>query len=452
MKNSEVIVKISSISTKGFGVGRLGSYVVLVNGGLPEDELLIKIVKAKKHYGYGKILNILQPSPHRIDDVDVACKHFGRCGGCQLLHCDYDAQLGFKKQIAIDALAKIGGIKYPPVGDTIGMDTPLKYRNKGAFPVVTSGNAYGFEIGMFEARSHNIVPVTECIIQHPAHVAILTAFRQFLNNTGLSAYDETTHSGLVRNIMIRPSFSTNDIMVIIAINAKKTQYKDELVRTLSSVGATTIVIRKHTSKGDAPSDFDDYETIYGLGYIIEHIGELKFMLTAPSFFQVNPTQTKTLYDIALQKAELDGRGVVIDAHCGVGSVSLYVAKYAKQVIGVDVVSSAINDARENAELNDVKNASFLCGYAEVEIPKMLSSGIMPTTIFLDPPRKGCDRVLLDAVITNRIPKVIYISCDPATLARDIKILIDGGYTLKGVQPVDMFPMTTKVETIAELVL
>ena len=450
MKNTEIIIEISAISTKGFGVGRHGDYVVLVNEGLPGDELLVKVVKAKKHYGYGKILRIIQPSPHRTDGIAV-CGHSSRCGGCQWLHCNYDAQLGFKKQIVIDALTKIGGIKNPPVSDTIGMEMPLRYRNKGAFPVVPN-NLDGFEIGMYEARSHRIIPIEDCAIQHPAHISVLAAFRQFMCKHKLLAYDETTHRGLVRNIMVRPSFSTSDVMVVVAINAKKMLCQDELVKELVAAGATTIVIRKHTKKREAPSDIGDYKVIFGPGHIIEHIGELKYMLTAPSFFQVNPIQTKVLYDIALTQAKLDGTGIVIDAHCGVGSVALYVAKHVQQVIGVDIVPSAIHDAKQNAALNGINNASFVCGYAEVEIPTMLANSIKPECIFLDPPRKGCDKTLLDAIIAAKIEKIVYISCDPATLARDIKILSADGYTLKVVQPVDMFPMTAKVEAVAQLVL
>ena len=449
MKNTEITIKISSVSAKGFGVGRFGDYVMLVNEGLPGDELLVKVVKAKKHYGYGKILRIIQPSVHRIDKT--ICDFSSRCGGCQWLHCDYDAQLVFKKQIVIDALTKIGGIKNPPVGDTIGMEAPLRYRNKGAFPVVsTGGDANGFEIGMYEARSHRIIPISDCLIQHPAHVPILAAFRRFISQKGLSAYDEAAHSGLVRNIMVRPGFATDDIMVVIAINGKFMPYEDELAKELAAAGATTVIVRKHTKKEDAPSEANDYRTIFGPGYITEHIGKLKFMLAAPSFFQVNPVQTKKLYDIALEAAGLDGKGTVIDAHCGVGSVALYAAKYAEKVIGVDIVPSAIHDARQNAALNFIDNASFICGYAEVEIPTMLAGGIRPKAIFLDPPRKGCDKALLDAIVTAKTKKIAYISCDPATLARDIKILTMGGYALKKVQPVDMFPMTSKVETVAEL--
>jgi len=448
MKNKEITINITAVSAKGFGIGRFGDFVLLVHEGLPGDELLVRVVKAKKHYGYGKILEIIQPSPHRIIR-DTICQH-SRCGGCQWLHCDYTAQLGFKKQIVVDALTKIGGMQNPPVADTIGMENPLHYRNKGAFPVVPADNADGFEIGMYEARSHRIVPVADCAIQHPAHVPILAAFKGFMSRRGLSAYDEHTHSGLVRSIMARPSFATSDVMVVIAINAKGLPHEDELAKELAAAGATTVVVRKHTKKGEAPSGIGDYRTIYGCGHIVEHIGELKFMLTAPSFFQVNPVQTKVLYDIALDMAELDGSGIAIDAHCGVGSVALYAAGHVEQIIGVDIVPSAIQDAKQNAALNGVDNASFVCGYAEVEIPAMLAGGTTPRAIFLDPPRKGCDKALLDEIVAAKIDKVVYISCDPATLARDIKILVRGGYNLKAVQPVDMFPMTAKVEAVAQL--
>jgi len=444
MKNTEIAIKIFAVGATGLGIGRFDNYVVLVDEGLPGDELLAKIVKTKKNYGYGKTLKIIQPSPHRING-DAICGHSSRCGGCQWLHCDYDAQLAFKKQIVIDALTRIGGIKNPPVSNTIGMEMPLRYRNKGTFPVTYADNADGFEIGMYEAKSHKIVPITNCAIQHPAHVMILAAFKQFMRREKLTAYDETTRKGLVRSIMVRPSFATSDTMVVIAINDKALPNEDMLAKELAAAGATTVIVREHTNT-------NDYRVIFGSGHIVEHIDELKFALTAPSFFQVNPVQTKKLYEIALKQAKLDGTGIAIDAHCGVGSIALYIAKHVEKVIGVDIVPSAINDAQYNAALNGIGNASFICGYAEVEIPAMFAKGIMPKAIFLDPPRKGCDNALLDAIIAAKIEKIVYISCDPATLARDVKILTNGGYALKTAQPVDMFPMTAKVEVVAELTL
>lgn len=451
MKNTEITIKISAVGSNGVGIGRIDNYVVLVDQGLPGDELLVKVVKAKKSFGHGEILKIICPSPHRIDG-NAICSHFNLCGGCQWLHCDYNSQLVFKKQIVIDALTRIGGIKNPPVGDTVGMEKPLRYRNKGTFPIAHADNADSFEIGMYEAQSHKIVPITDCAIQHPAHMPILEVFRRFMNENELRAYDEATNSGLVRSIMVRPSFATPDVMTVIAINSAQLPHEDALVKELATAGATTVVMRKHTKRGNMPSDIDDYRVIAGTGYITEHIDELKFMLTAPSFFQVNPAQTKKLYDIALSQAALDGTGIAIDAHCGVGSVALYAAKHVEKIIGVDIVSAAIDDAQRNATLNGIDNASFVCGYAEVEIPKMLESGIKPKVIFLDPPRKGCDKVLLDAIIAAKIEKIVYISCDPATLARDTKILAAGGYIIKAAQPVDMFPMTAKVEVVTEFCL
>ena len=286
MKNTEITIKISAIGSQGVGIGRVNGYVLLIDGGLPGDELLVRVVRAKKYYGYGEILRIVQPSPYRIRG-EAVCGYTNRCGGCQWLHCEYGAQLIFKKQIVIDALTRIGGIKTPLVNDTIGMETPLQYRNKGTFPIVAAKNADGFEIGMYEAKSHKIVPVANCAIQHPAHAPILAAFKQFMRCKRLLAYDETVHSGLVRSIMVRTSFATSDVMVVIAINGKQLTHEDELVNELSTAGATTVVIRQHTKKGDAPSDADDYRVIFGSGHIEEHVGDLKFILTAPSFFQIN---------------------------------------------------------------------------------------------------------------------------------------------------------------------
>ena len=446
-KNSTQIIEITSVTAKGFGVGYINGFTVFVDGGLPEDELKIYMLKAKSRYGYGKIIDILRPSLHRIESP---CRVFDRCGGCQWQNCEYKAQLGFKKQIVIDALERIGQVKNPPVQDVMGMLKPVNYRNKAVFPVVPASNQHGFAIGMFSARSHRIVEIDNCNIQHPAHAAVLKVVKKYMRRNKVSPYDETTHRGLMRFIMIRTSLATKEVMVVLTINGNGLPLETRLAEDLENVGVTTVVISRHTAKNNVVLG-DHFRVISGSGFISERIGHVTYQISAPSFFQINPVQTKALYEVAVTQANLKGK-TVLDAHVGAGGVSLYAAKQAKEILGIDIVQAAINDGEKNAELNGISNLRFICGAAEEVIPKLFaeSDTNLPEVVFLDPPRKGCDPALLDALVNAEIEKIVYISCDPATFARDVKVLVEGGYSLETVQPVDMFPHTGKVEVTALL--
>jgi len=441
-KNEKITVNIEKVTGKGFGVTRVGDFVLFIEGALTDDKLMVQVVKVKKTYGYAKIIKILQPSPYRIQSP---CPVSEKCGGCQWQNCDYLAQLGFKKDIVKDALVRIGGIPDPPIEDVIGMNPPQPYRNKAVFPIVPMENG-DFTIGMYAPRSHRIIPIEKCEIQHPAHVPILAAMR----NHEVTAYDETTHKGIMRHIIIRTSLATGEVMVVLVVNANGAPDENELIENLTSAGATTIVINRHREKSNTIMG-NHFRVVTGEGFIKEKINEIWYQLSAPSFFQINPVQTEVLYAKAIEMADLDGTQTAIDAHVGVGGVALQAARKAREVIGVDIVVDAIKDAEKNAELNEIKNARFICGAAEEVIPALLSQGeITPDVVFLDPPRKGCDNALLDAIATAKIKTIVYISCDPATLARDIKRLTENGYVLKKAQPVDMFPMTGKVETVTLL--
>ena len=444
-KNSQQIIEIESVTAKGFGVGYINGFTMFVDGALPGDKLKIHVLKAKSRYGYGKIIEIVSPSPHRIESP---CPVFDRCGGCQWQHCDYKAQLGFKKQIVIDALERIGNVKNPPVEDVMGMLKPTNYRNKAVFPIVPANNENGFAIGMFSARSHRIVEVENCNIQHPAHVAVLKVVKKYMRRNKISPYDEATHRGLMRFVMIRTSLATKEVMVVLTVNGNGLPLESRLAEDLAGIGVTTVVVSRHTAKNNLVLG-DHFRVVSGSGFIQERIGHVIYQISAPSFFQINPIQTKALYEIAVAQADCKGK-VVIDAHIGAGGVSLFAAKHAKEIIGVDIVQPAVDDGQKNAELNGVTNMRFLCGAAEDVIPPLLEdeSAIVPEVVFLDPPRKGCDIALLQALISAQIKRIVYISCDPATFARDVKVLVEGGYTLVTVQPVDMFPHTGKVEVTA----
>ena len=445
IKNKQYEINITDVTAKGFGVGSVNNFTIFVDGALPGDRLTVHIVKVNKRYGYGKIIDILTPSTNRIPSP---CPVFDRCGGCQFQHYEYAQQLKLKKRIVTETLQRIGGIKAPNVLDTIGMDEPTRYRNKAVFPVVPSDNKNGFSIGMYAARSHRIIEVNNCLIQHPIHTAVLKTMQEHIITHKITPYNESTHKGLMRHITIRTSLATNEVMVILTINGSELPAEDELCKKLTLTGATTIILSTNKAKNNAILG-PVFRTLYGTGYITEQLSTIEYMLSAPSFFQVNPVQTEKLYETALNQAELTGTETIIDAHVGVGGITLYAAKKAKNIIGIDIVEAAINDAQKNAELNGIKNTKFICAAAEEIIPKMLTQNTNethPSVIFLDPPRKGCERELLDAIIKAKIKKIVYISCDPATLARDVKILTQGGYNLIVAQPVDMFPKTGKVET------
>ena len=445
-KNDNITIEIENVTAKGFGIAKVNDFVLFTDGGLPGDKLDIKVIKVNKTYGYGKIQRILSPSMHRIKSP---CPVSDKCGGCQWQHCDYQAQLGFKKQIVTDALTRIGGLTDPPVSDVIGMGIPQPYRNKAVFPVVPHDEGF-FAIGMYAPRSHRIIPITKCEIQHPAHIPVIKIVGDFMRRHKIDAYDEITHTGIVRHIIIRTSQATGEIMAVLVVNADSLPKENKLAAALADIGATTVLINRHKAKSNAVMG-DNFRILTGEGFIREQIGRTWYQLSAPSFFQINPIQTAVLYDIAVSMANLTGNEVVMDAHVGVGGMALAAAGKAKQVIGVDIVPEAIADAKKNAAINGISNAKFVCGVAEEIIPKILADGVSaPDVIFLDPPRKGCDNALLDALIAAEIKTIVYVSCDPATLARDIKRLIQGGYNLVAVQPVDMFPMTGKVETVVLL--
>ena len=440
VRNKQYNVKIADVTAKGFGVGDINGFTMFVDGALPGERINMLALKVKSRYGYGKILEIKKSSAQRVESK---CPVSDRCGGCQFQHYSYAAQLDVKKRLVYDALKRIGGVENPPVLDVIGMETPERYRNKAVFPIVPTAES-GFAIGMYAARSHRIIRISDCIIQHSAHVNVIRALQEHMIMHGISAYDETVHKGLVRHIIVRTSLTTDEVMVVLVINGKNFPAEQEFCEALVQDGATTVVINTNKSVGNTILS-DDFRVLHGTGFICEKIGDIEYQLSPPSFFQVNPVQTKVLYDTALQQAGLTGSETILDAHVGVGGVLLYAAKNAGKIIGVDIVKEAVADAEKNAVLNGIKNSKFICGAAEKIIPEMLKNEeVKPDVVFLDPPRKGCEAALLNAIADAKIEKIVYISCDPATLARDVKILRE--YRLETVQPVDMFPFTGKVET------
>ena len=433
-KNDEIKLTIHDLHANGHGIGKR-DIAVFVPDALPGDQLWVKILKVKKRYAYGKILEIIEPSPYRLSKNDARiCPVAERCGGCQFQHFDYNAQLSFKKKLVSDALIRIGDCKSPPVSTVLGMDNPYCYRNKAQFPAGPQG------MGFYAPRSHRIIPITDCNIQLCGEV--FRAVQDILGQYPIPVYDEETHCGLLRHVVIRVSENTKEVMIIFVLNGNTLPYVEEIKTNLPF----TLIVNENTAKTNVILG-PKFTTLQGSGYIHEEIGHIRYRISPRAFFQINTAQTKVLYDII--KSHLNGGEKVIDAYSGIGGIALYIAGKVHEVIGIESVPEAVEDGVHNADLNGIKNAKFLCGLAEEVLPDLLNQDV--DVLVLDPPRKGCDRKLLDAAIAAKIPKIIYVSCDPATLARDVKQLTSEGYRLDFVQPVDLFPMTGHIETVCVLI-
>lgn len=441
-KNRDYIVDISGITSEGLGVARIEGFTVFVEGALTAEKAEIKIVKVLKNYAFGKLLRTLKASPYR---VDPSCEVVKRCGGCQLQHINYEAQLQYKTRQVKDAIERIGGLKDITVHDTIGMENPWHYRNKAQFPVGIAGDVV---IGFYANRSHEIIDTPHCSIQDKINDNIIQTIKEFIKKYDISVYDENTGKGLIRHIVTRKGFRTGEVMVCIVINGDNLlcdkALVEMLVKNVDNLKSVALNINKKKTNVILG---DKNIVIYGEEAIYDYIGDFRFKISPFSFFQVNPVQTEILYSKALEYANLKGDETVIDAYCGIGTISLFLSKMAKKVYGVEIIPQAIENAKENARLNGVENVEFIVGESEIVIPGLYRKGIKADVIIVDPPRKGCDVRLLEVIAQMSPERVVYVSCNPATLARDLKYLSEKGYEVKEVQPVDMFPQTVHVEAI-----
>ncbi len=442
-KNDYFDIDIIDIGINGEGIGKINNFTVFVDGALPNEKVNIKIIKVKKNYGYGKLINIINPSPFRQKPI---CEHFGKCGGCNLLHLSYDEQLNVKSSFIQSNLKKIAKIENIIVPKAIGMDKPFHYRNKASFPISFTDK---INIGFYKPRSHNIINIDNCAIQHPINNIVIEKTREFIKDSNISIYDENTGKGDLRHIVTRIGNKTNELLICVVINNDKFLYKDLLIEKFKDIpNLYSIVINYNTNNNNVILG-SKTETILGKGYITDYIKDLKFNISPLSFYQVNPVQTEVLYKTALDFCNLTGNEIVFDAYCGIGTISLFLAKNCKKVYGIEIVPDAIKNAISNAKLNNIDNAEFFVGKSEEVIPKLIfEENICPDVVVVDPPRKGCDTALLDAIGKTSIKKLVYVSCDNATLARDINYLSNFGFNLKKIQPVDMFCMTTHIECVA----
>jgi len=443
-KGYEYTITITDITDDGFGVGRIGEFVIFVNGVLPGEIVDVKIIKKTNSYAVGKVNNILKISSNRKVPF---CSVFGKCGGCTLQHLDYKAQLDIKTNEVIQSLVRIGGFNDVQVHPTIGMKDPLHYRNKAQFPVGLTADGH-VAIGFYAPRTHSIVETEGCDIQDTISNDVRRIISKLIKRFNISIYNEQNHRGLIRHIIIRTGFKTSEVMVILVINGTQLPHTKELVNVLISAitNIKSIMLNVNTKKGNVILGNENV-CIYGSSTITDYIGKFKFEISPSSFFQVNPVQTEVLYSKVLEYANLTNIETVFDLYCGIGTISLFLSHKAKKVYGVELIKSAIENARRNAKLNSVENVEFSSGMVEHVIPEMYAKGIMADVVVIDPPRKGCNEKLLDTLVNMKPNRIVYVSCKPATLARDLRYLASNGYMPIEVQPVDMFCHTTHVETV-----
>ena len=464
-KNDIVRLTISDIGTDGEGIGKVDGYTLFVKDAVIGDTITARVIKLKKNYGYGRLMEVIEPSKDRVEPV---CPVARQCGGCQIQQMSYDAQLDFKRKLVEGNLRRIGGFSDIDVLPVIGMDEPYHYRNKAQYPVGRDkdGNVV---IGFYAGRTHCIIDNQDCAIGARENVKILTAIRDYINENKVSVYDENTGNGAVRHILIRKGFHTGQVMVCIVVNGESLPQEDKLVAKLTGLELwenetngkldsvkekvvpyiSSVMININRENTNVILG-DRCRTLWGKDYIEDSINGITFQISPLSFYQVNPVQTEKLYVKALEFAGLTGNEVVWDMYCGIGTISLIMVTRAKKVYGVEIVPAAIENAKNNARINGLDNAEFYVGKSEEIAPELAEQGAVPDVIVVDPPRKGCDEALLDTIVKMQPERVVYVSCDSATLARDLKYLAARGYEVKTVQPVDQFCHTVHVETVCLL--
>ena len=435
----ELILDIVDINTEGMGVGKYEGFTFFVEDSTIGDRVKLEVTKLKKNFGIGKAIEILESSPYRVESK---CDFFPKCDGCQLHNLDYEKQLELKRDMLKNNLERIGKIENVKINKTIGMDNPYRYRNKANFKVDKFGN-----IGYFKRGSNKLVPIDRCIIQNEITDEIIDNFKEYFKKHG---------NGGIKDIVIRTTKDGKSMVIMVTQTKGTVPNVCQTLGTGPSVwekGLTTVVsiYQNINPKNNSAIMGSKDIKLYGEYKIIDTIGEYKFYISPKSFFQVNPTQTEVLYDKVVKYLNLEGNEVVADLYCGIGTISLYISKYTKKVYGVEIVKDAIEDANENLKLNNVDNVEFIHGKSEDVLPKLNNQGIKIDAMVVDPPRKGLDKSLIDAIIKAEPKKIVYVSCNPATLARDVGYLVEDGYVVEEVQPVDMFPWTMHVEVVTLLV-
>lgn len=457
-KNDIATVTIEDIGVSGEGIGKVNGYTLFIKDAVIGDVVEAKVMKVKKNYGYARLMNIITPSPDR---VKAKCQFARKCGGCQIQEMSYQKQLEFKNRKIKGNLERIGGFSKELLEEVmepiVGMDEPYYYRNKAQFPFGTDkeGNPV---TGFYAGRTHDIIANTDCALGVQVNKEILEVILAFMKKYGIRSYDEKSGEGLVRHALIRFGFTTKEIMVCLVINGKRIPHSEILVDELTKIEGMTSISISSNMKNTNVIMGDSYEVLWGQDYITDYIGGIKYQISPLSFYQVNPVQTEKLYRLALEYAGLQGEETVWDLYCGIGTISLFLAQKAKKVYGVEIVPQAIDDAKNNARINGIENAEFYLGKAEEVLPEYYrrfeeehpGEKAHADVIVVDPPRKGCEESLLKTMVEMRPERIVYVSCDSATLARDLKYLEGAGYEIRRGRGVDQFPMSVHVETVALL--
>ena len=450
-KNDICQVTIEDIGTDGEGIGKIDGFTLFIKDAVLGDKVKAKIMKAKKNYAYAKLEKVLSPSPFRIEPK---CQFHKQCGGCQIQAMEYGKQLEFKHNKVRNNLIRIGGLDAEYVDsimeEPVGMEIPFYYRNKAQFPF--GKNKEGKTItGFYAGRTHSIIENTDCALGVAENKIILERILKYMEEEKVASYEEEAHKGLLRHALIRKGFATGQIMVCLVINGKRLPAEDKLVQSLLEVeGMTSISISVNTEKTNVIMG-KEIRLLYGKEQIEDEIDGITFKISPLSFYQVNPVQTERIYSQALKYADLNGNETVWDLYCGIGTISLFLARKAKHIYGVEIVPQAIKDAKENAKRNGIENVNFYVGKAEEVLPeKYEKEGIFADVIVVDPPRKGCDEDCLSTMVQMQPKRIVYVSCDSATLARDVKYLGEHGYQLMRARIFDNFPQSVHVETVVLL--
>jgi len=437
----EFIVRIETLNHQAQGIARIDGYVVFVDYALPDELLKIRIIEAKKEYGRAEIVEIVEKNPHR---KKPECPVYYECGGCHLMHASYNYQLEIKKMLVEDAFKRIGKLS-PKINPVIGMENPFRYRNKVQFPVGKDKN--GIKIGFYKKMTHEIVPTSFCLIQHEDSDKVIEAMARIIKKYEIEVYNENLHTGVLRHIMVRRSFAFDEMMILLVctkVPDRIEDIKNELVSTFPNLKSLYVNINnKKTNVILGEKDI----LIWGSPNIKDKIGNLLFEISPKSFFQVNTIQTEKLYNQVVKFLKEVGGKIIFDLYSGIGTISMFVSPFCEKVYAIEIVKEAVEDAKKSSLKNGITNVEFILADAEKEIQKLIKKGIVPDTVILDPPRKGCEKELLESLIATKVKNIIYVSCNPSTLARDAKIMADGGYEVIEVQPVDMFSQTYHVENV-----
>ena len=440
-KNKIYDVEILGLGTNGEGVGRLNDFTIFIEGALPAEKVTAEIIEVKKNYAVGKLQKILRESSERVKPF---CPIYNECGGCQLQHLSYAAQLAWKRRQVVDAVERIGKLHGVEILDTLGMENPLRYRNKMQFPV-----GKNLATGCYARGSHKIVDTDSCLIQKESADKVLAAVKKILRRLKISPYDEDSRKGILRHIMSRVGFN-GEVMLVLVTAVKNLPNEKSIIKAIRAELPEVSTIQQNIQAFHNNVILGrETKILYGKPAIKDKIGNLEFNISARSFFQVNTAQAEVLYRTAKDFAQLGGREILIDAYCGTGTIGLFMAKNAYKVLGIEIVREAIDDAKRNARENKIRNAEFIVGDVVKVLPHLETYA---DVVVVDPPRAGCDKKVLETFAAMKPARIVYVSCNPATLARDLAILSEWGYTAKKIQPVDMFPFSSHVEAVAQLEL